>query len=265
MRIRVKAEGVLIDRDGVLNHAKDGGVIDGAIPWLEDLGKRGIPFLIATNHTTSSPEEAGQELRRAGFDIDSDRVHTPLSILEGLLTQGRFRRVYVRGTPELHRFIRLTGVEVVRDERVDAVILGFDRRMDYEAVSTSISAILDHDAALIALHENRIFRDSEQRVEPGLGAWVRAIEYATGCRACIVGKPSRDYYLAALKKLDIAATGCIMISDDPFGDLHGAAALGIRTIFARSGKYRDPSVLGHPDIQHQPDYMVNSIMDIEIT
>lgn len=264
MTVHIHADGVLIDRDGVLNHAKDGHVIEGAVPWLMRLQEQEIPFLIATNHTTSSPEEAAEELRAAGFAVDTEAVHTPLSMLAGLLEEAGIRSAYVRGTFELVRYIESFQVRVSDRPDVDAVILGFDRTMDYSALSTAITAVMDYGARLIALHENRIFRDVLQRIEPGLGAWVRAIEFASGVKGMILGKPSCDYYLAALAKLRLSARDVVMISDDPLGDLQGAADVNIRTVFVTSGKYRDRGVLASPEIRCQPDWVVDTINDIRI-
>jgi 4-nitrophenyl phosphatase len=144
-------------------------------------------------------------------------------------------------------------VELTGDAEADTVLLAFDRSMSYSALSVAISAVHDHGARLIALHENRIFRDAAGRLEPGLGAWVRAIEYATGSEALVVGKPSTAYYRAALDRLGVAAAETTMISDDPFGDPAGAKVLGMRTVFVLSGKYADRGILASPALAVQPD------------
>jgi ribonucleotide monophosphatase NagD (HAD superfamily) len=199
----VTTRAYLIDRDGVLNRGTGSPLRPAAVRWLEALGARGIPFLVATNHSTSSP-----------------------------------------------------AVELTDGAEADTVLLAFDRTMSYSALSVAITAVHEHGAHLIALHENRIFRDAEGRLEPGLGAWLRAIEYATGVEALVVGKPSAAYYRAALDRLGTAAQETTMISDDPFGDLAGAKALGMRTVFVLSGKYADPGILASPALAARPDQVV---------
>ncbi len=83
--------------------------------------------------------------------------------------------------------------------------------MTYTALSTPIAAVFDSGAKLIAVHENHLFRDSEGNLEPGLGVWVHGIEYASGTKATIVGKPSSTYYAAALEKLGTRPAETIMI------------------------------------------------------
>jgi len=221
--------------------------------------KKKIPFLIATNHSITAPKEAARDLQAQGVPIEEKHLHTPLSLLADMFKSRPPGRVYARGAPGFLAFLGVLGLELVDGPKADTVLLGFDRRMTYASLSTAITAVFDYGAKLIAVHENHIFRDSEGNLEPGLGAWVRAIEYAAGVRAVIVGKPSHTYYEAALEKLGTRAEETVMISDDPVGDLAGAKEAGLQTVFVLSGKYRDRKILQSPAVRHQPDRVMNSI------
>lgn len=255
----METKAFLIDRDGVLNRGHGGEVFPEAKRWLARLVKEKIPFLIATNHSITTPREAARELQAQGVPIKEKHLHTPLSLLSDMFQIRPPDRVYARGAPGFLAFLRGLNLELVDSPKADTVLLGFDRRMTYASLSTAIAAVFDNGAKLIAVHENHIFRDSEGNLEPGLGAWVRAIEYATGVRAIIVGKPSLTYYVTALEKLGTRADETVMISDDPVGDLAGAKEAGLQTVFVLSGKYRDRNILQSPAVRHQPDRVMNSI------
>ena len=249
----------LLDRDGVLNPAKGSAAHPDAVAWVRKLQQRGIPFLVATNQTTSSPAEVHASLVRQGFVIGPEQVHTPLSILFDTFEADPPRRIYVRGTDALKAFLSARGLEVVDDPKVDTVVFGFDRAMTYGGISKAIEAVFDHGARLVALHENNMFRNPEGHLEPGLGAWVRAVEYATGTTALVIGKPSRAYYETALAKLGTSAQDTTMVSDDPVGDLVGAKRMGMHTVFVLSGKYQDRSVLSSEQVCHQPDEVFEAL------
>ena len=117
---------------------------------------------------------------------------------------------------------------------------------------------------MVALHENHIFRNDEGRYEAGLGAWVKALEYATGVRALIIGKPNLYYYESALARLGVSAEQSVMISDDPFGDLGGAKRAGMRTFFVLSGKYPDRGILRGILEDLRPDEVLDGIGDVPI-
>lgn len=260
----------LVDRDGVLERGKGGPVIPAARAFLERLTARGIPYLVATNHSTSAPDDAAEAMRAKGLPVERRHVLTPLDLLARRLgppADGRRRRVLARGTPGfvayLEEHLELEVVDTASAD-VDAVVLAFDRRMDHAAMSAAVSAVLDHGAELIAVHENRLFRDTDGGAEPGLGAWVRAIEYATGAHATVIGKPSPAYYRAALDRLAVDAAHTVMVSDDPFGDLAGARALGIRTVLVLTGKYASPEVLDRDPNVARPDRIVRSLDELDL-
>jgi len=255
-------KGFLIDRDGVLIFAKDGCAVPGSIQWMRELTRKNLPYLVATNHTTSSPAAGAMQLKQMGFPVTRSHMHTPLSILGRYFSSQSPGKVYARGTPELLDHLAAMGAQLTDRTDAETVILGFDQTMDYKAVKTIIASILENNAQLIALHENRLFKSSGGDIDPGLGAWVRAIEYATGHKALIVGKPSLEYYRTALEIIGIPPAEAVMISDDPLGDLTGARKAGIDTIFVLSGKYTDQSILDQLEPDMQPDFILNSIRDI---
>jgi len=252
----------LIDRDGVLNPGHGGRVFPEVKTWLTRLVQKKIPFLIATNHSITPPEEAVMELRAQGVPIEKEQLHTPLNLLSDMFQARPPGRIYARGAPGFLSFLHGMGIELVNDSKADTVLLGFDRQMTYPALSTAITAVLDNGASLIAIHENHIFRDARGNVEPGLGCWVRAIEYATGTKATIVGKPSQTYFAAALEKLGARPADTVMISDDPVGDLAGAKDAGLYTVFVLSGKYQDPTILQSSAVRHPPDRVLKSIAEL---
>ena len=60
---------------------------------------------------------------------------------------------------------------------------------------------------------------------------VYASEHAEG------GKPAPEPFLEALRRLQVAPEEAVMVGDDPVNDVHGARAVGIRTILlSRAGR-----------------------------
>jgi len=260
----MKTSAYLIDRDGVLRTAEGGKSIPGATKWMDRLKSSGLPFLIATNHTTSSPEDGAKELRGIGFPIRNHHMHTPLTILSDEFKIKPPGKIYARGAKELLRYLEFQGLKLVNDSNANTVLLGFDRKMDYAALTTAIETILHHGARFIALHKNRLYKNADGTFEPGLGAWVAAIEHATRTQAEIIGKPSKTYFDTALRRLGCNPKETVMISDDPVGDLAGAKQCGIHTVFVLTGKYDDPAILDTIEESIRPDIVLKSITEIDI-
>lgn len=247
----------MIDRDGVLMTTSHGQPIGNAVGWFNNLVATGTPCLVATNHTTSSPDDAAAYLQSVGFNLSPETMHTPLTILFDYLQIKPPGNVLLMGTPELHTYLSTCEITLIdpRDHitAVNTVILGFKRDMDRADLTRIIDAVHHHGAQCIALHENRLYKNSDGQMEPGLGTWVRAVEYATNTRALIVGKPNEYYYQAAMKRLGTTTDETVMISDDPFSDLSGAKRAGLKTVFITTGKYPDVAVLNQISPELQPD------------
>lgn len=70
-----------------------------------------------------------------------------------------------------------------------------------------------------------------------VGAFTTALIYATGCKHVEMGKPSPNYFLAAVNSLELKPEEVVMIGDDIVSDVGGAQKLGIRAIQVRTGKF----------------------------
>ncbi|MDE2586373.1 MAG: HAD hydrolase-like protein, partial [Betaproteobacteria bacterium] len=93
---------------------------------------------------------------------------------------------------------------------------------------------------------NRYFQEPDG-LTMDLGAFVAALEYASGRPAEIVGKPAAPFFLGALAELGVAPADAVLIGDDLRDDIGGAQAAGIPAILVRTGKYR-PADEDNPDI-----------------
>jgi HAD superfamily hydrolase (TIGR01450 family) len=252
----------LIDRDGVLVQSPGCVEIPGAKEWINKLVENKRSFLIASNHTLSSPERAAKELVETGFYIEKEQIFTPLSVLREIFHKNNPGRVLVVGTGALKNFVRQQNVQTVKNGNADTVLMGFFRNVNHRTMSLVIEAISKNKARLIALHKNRLYVGQHDKMEPGLGAWVTAVEYATGIEAHIVGKPNPEYFLTALEKLGAKPENTVMISDDPTSDLSGAKKIGLKTVFVMTGKYSDARILDKIDSRLHPDTILKSIKDV---
>jgi len=54
------------------------------------------------------------------------------------------------------------------------------------------------------------------------GPFVAALEYASGKRATVVGKPEQSFFDLALRDMDLEPGQAAMVGDDPESDVAGA-------------------------------------------
>jgi ribonucleotide monophosphatase NagD (HAD superfamily) len=91
------------------------------------------------------------------------------------------------------------------------------------------------------------------------GAFVAGLEYASGIEATVLGKPSPEYFGAALETLDADPELTWMVGDDIEGDVVGAQRHGMRTVLVRTGKFRPDEV---EESDAMPDGIVSSIAQL---
>lgn len=254
----------LIDVEGTIVVDKSYTPVSGAVEWINELKRRGRTFLLVTNNTTHAPDELAHMLSDRGFDVIPEQVHSCLSVAVQRIRETEGRTCFVIGSPRLKGFFQLMGLKVVKGGPVDWVVVGLDVSLSYQTLKRATMAVTRGGAKLMGLHANRLYRDVDGQVAPSVGAVVRALEYACGIHAEIVGKPNPLFFQGALKKVGARAEKTLMIGDDPFSDLVGAKRLGIRTAFVLSGKYADRAILDTLNSNDMPDLTVERINEIGV-
>jgi HAD superfamily hydrolase (TIGR01458 family) len=117
---------------------------------------------------------------------------------------------------------------------------------------------LQAGADLYCLHKNRWWQTGAgPRLDAG--AFVAGLEYAADTEATVLGKPSPEYFAAALEAIDADPELAWMVGDDLEGDVVGAQRQGMRTVLVRTGKFR-PDEVEHASVL--PDGIVSSIAQL---
>jgi len=93
------------------------------------------------------------------------------------------------------------------------------------------------------------------------GPFVAGLEYATSRAAILAGKPSPEFFRAAVASLPAgsAESGLAMIGDDLWSDVRGAQEAGYRGWLVRTGKFREDALQESGII---PDRILESITDL---
>ena len=254
----------LIDIEGTIVKDKSFVPIDGAIEWINSLKSKDRRFVIVSNNTTHRPTDLLALLRNLGFNVEEENLVTCVSAALNWLKAKKIKSCFVIGSVELKTFLNENEIETKKDEKAEAVLVGLDTSWDYRKLKVAVNALVGNDAYLLALHENRLYKDEKGELSPSVGAVVKALEYACQKRAKVFGKPNPDFFRETLKKLNARPDDCIMISDDPLSDLLGAKKLGMKTVFVTSGKYKDVEILKTLNKKFQPDFVYQNISQINI-
>ena len=236
---------LVLDVDGVL--LMKGAALPGAAEALTALDARGIPFRVATNFTAAHRGTLAARFQAAGLPVPEERIVTAASV-SAARTAATYpgQLLFVITTPDGRR--EFDGQHVLPFEeadapgaRVAAVVIG-DGETDLSRANLDRAFRLIRDgAALLAMHRNPWWFTSRGPTLDS-GAFVAALEFATGVRAVMCGKPGPIMFRTALAGVAadlggrVAAREVAMVGDDPAQDIVGARRLGMRGVLVLTGK-----------------------------
>jgi len=261
--------GWLIDVEGTLVADKSYRPVHGAVEWVAALRRAKTPFAILTNNTTLTRAEMGARLREEGFAVEDRQIIGCQGRAVQILHEMGSPECWVLGSRSLLRTLEDGGLachDLARetppeDDRSRALVLGWMENPDARLLSRAVALLQQPRASFVALHANRLFRNAG-RLEPGLGAWVAALEYATGREAVVAGKPSLELFRAGARALQLRPEQVAMVGDDPEADLAPATELGMRTVFVLSGKHRDTGALKRLPPERRPEFVAGSVAEL---
>jgi HAD superfamily hydrolase (TIGR01458 family) len=141
---------------------------------------------------------------------------------------------------------------------VDFIVVGdAGENFTYRNLNLAMRLVLG-GAGILALERDRYWIGADGLMLSA-GPFVAALEYATGTRATVVGKPAPEFFALALRNTGVKLSEAAMIGDDILTDIGGAQNAGMQGILVRTGKYRADAVAASGIM---PDRTIDSIAQI---
>jgi HAD superfamily hydrolase (TIGR01458 family) len=222
---------VLLDLLGVVY---DGDTpIAGAVAAIDRLRVAGLPLRFVSNTTRSPRSAIIAQLAGMGIKVADEELLTPArAAVEWLRKHGRQPHLLVH--PDLE--VEFSGLEGGSGR---AVVVGDAGESFNHASLNRAFRELVAGADFLALAINRTFKDADGLLSLDTGAFVAALEFASGRGPVVLGKPSPDFFLSALAGLNCPAADAVMVGDDAESDVAGALNAGLgAALLVRTGKYR---------------------------
>ncbi len=250
-------QSILFDLDGVIYEGNQ--VIPGAAEAVQWFQQRSIPHLFITN-TSSRPRSALVD-KLAGFGIetrDQDFL-TPPAAARTWLSHHVENAIALFVAEETCSEFSEFNTTQNPDDKIDAVVIGdLGERWDFALMNRAFQMLINNPGAhLIALGMTRYWK-SASGLQLDAGPFVAALEYATGRKPLVMGKPAKKFYQAALASLATPADQTMMIGDDIIGDIKASNKRGFHTALVKTGKYTQQDL----DKGVQPDVVLDSVREL---
>ena len=250
-------KGILADIDGTLYFK--GSPISGTIETVEKLRKKGIKLLFFTNTDSKSPRTVFNTLIEYGFSIKEREIYTPIIALKEFLAEKPDKKIYLVTSEEVKEEFQQFR-QIKSSEVPDFVIIGdFHDNWDVNRLNIAFKYVIKHKAKLLGTQGNKYYLDRNGEPVIDTGSFVWMIANAAKVTPIIFGKPSKEYFVQALKKLNLLAKNVVVIGDDIESDIEGALNANIRGILVKTGKGKFFNPL---ESEIHPNMVINSFSSI---
>jgi 4-nitrophenyl phosphatase len=261
--------GFMFDLDGtlILSNRSLGGytAIPGAREALEELDRRGIPWLALTNGSAYAARKQAPRLRDVGLPVRDERLFTPNSVAAKVMRDRGYQRVLVLGTPGVAEALEELGITCVMPgasgaDAADAVYIAWHPECTMDDIHAACSRVLE-GAALLTASDVPFFATKEGRSFGYSCAISGAVARVTGIEPEVTGKPSLHAmrFIAGALGIEVADVG--VVGDDATAEMQMARESGAIGIAVTSGSTRAEEWAAQP-AGKAPHLVIHDIGDL---
>jgi phosphoglycolate/pyridoxal phosphate phosphatase family enzyme len=262
-------DGFVFDLDGTVYLGE--AALPGAVEAIATLRARGKRVLFVSNKPLEPRDAYAAKLTKLGIPATPDDVITSAYVLGHHLARTEPElRLYVVGEEALRGELRGHGLtvldefhdqdpkEVISPAGVDAVVVAFDRTLDYRKLNTAYQA-LRQGARFFATNGDKTCPMPGGGI-PDAGATIAALEHISGRKLeLLAGKPSPLIMETAVQRLGVPAARCMMTGDRLETDIYMGQQAGMVTTVTLTGVATREEALRLP---HPPDFIVQTLVEI---
>ena len=275
-------ETFIFDCDGVI--WKGDSLIEGVpetIAMLRAMGKR---LIFVTNNSTKSRAGYLKKFLGLGLEITAEEVFSSSFAAAAYLDSKNFpkdKKVYVigetgilegldgvgiahlGGEADADKTVTLASGQLMEhDKDVAAVVVGFDRNVNYYKIQYATLCIRENPGCeFIATNTDAVTHLTDAQEWAGNGSMVGAIKGSTKREPTVVGKPAPFMLDYIANKFDIRKDQICMVGDRLDTDILFGKDGGLRTMLVLSGVTTE-EMLKSPENDIHPDFYTSKLGDL---
>lgn len=254
---------LIIDMDGVLWHGNQ--AVAGLTDFFQTLRDKNLPFILATNNASHTPQQYVGKLAEMGVAIEPKEIMTSALATAMYLTENMDpaqTRVFVVGEDGAIQALQEQGFTLTElyeingptSKGADVVVCGKDHTLTWDKLATATLNIRA-GAKFIGTNDDNTL-PTELGLIHGNGAILAALQTATGVSPTIIGKPEPIMYQQAISRLGADLSETIAIGDKLETDILGAIRTGIRSLMVLGGVSTEADLKAS---EYQPTWVMQDL------
>ncbi|PRW33118.1 phosphoglycolate phosphatase [Chlorella sorokiniana] len=274
-----KVDCFIFDCDGVI--WRGDSVIDGVPETLDMLRAMGKQLVFVTNNSTKSRAGYLKKFTDLGLNVKSEEIYSSSYAAAAYLEAIEFpqdKKVYVVGEVGIQEELDLKGIAHIggpadadkkvelkpgmlleQDPDVAAVVVGFDRNINYYKIQYATLCIRENPGCMfIATNLDAVTHLTDAQEWAGNGSMVGAIRGSTKREPTVVGKPAEFMLENIATKFGLRRDQICMCGDRLDTDVLFGKNGGLTTMLVLSGVTTEEQLLS-PDNSIHPDVYMDSL------
>lgn len=262
-------QGFIFDLDGTIYLGER--ALPGAVEVVARLRQQGRKVLFVSNKPLYPRQVYAAKLTRLGISATTGDIITSGSVLAAHLAMTNPNlKLYVVGEENIKNELSERGLKVVAElddqdafevidpNGIDAVVVAFDRTLDYRKLNTAYQALLK-GAVFFATNPDMTCPMPGGGI-PDAGATIAALQALTGRKLdLLAGKPSPLMMQVALRQMGCTAEACMIIGDRFETDIVMGQQAGMRSGLVLTGATRlDPD----KPLSPTPDWVFQDLREL---
>ena len=251
---------LILDMDGVIWRGES--PIGDLATTFNEIHKRGLKFVFATNNATKTSEQYVARLAAFGVQVEPWQVITSAQAVTHILSRQfpRGTKIFMVGEEGVRQALEENGYNILSVEDAplaEAVVMGIDREINFQKMS-EVTYLVRKGIPFYATNPDKTFPTPRGEI-PGAGAWYSVVVTATEVQPVVAGKPYPFLMELALEKLESKKEETLVVGDRLETDIAAGQAVGCPTALVLSGV----ATLEQADLwRPKVDMIANSLSDL---
>ncbi len=219
-------------------------------PFFQILKQLNISWTFLTNNSSKSVGSYLKHIRKLGLEGD---VYTSTLLAIDYMKK-HFpdkTKLFVLGTNDVKRELSSFGFKIV-DADPDIVLICFDTSLTFRKLCRSAYWI-SKGKVFIGTHPDPTCPTDKPTIWVDCGSIVKCLEYATGQKAIVLGKPLPDMLRAVANKVGVDVSSMVMVGDRVMTDIKMAKDAGAVSVLIGDKK---------PTGRIKPDFIVPNLLEL---